>query len=154
MFEFVIAIIAFLGLYVGRILALVTKDELIFGRKYFIFLEKAIFSIFILFLLYFSPFSVLLVVGLFVGFLSSYILRKSYVFFGCALAAAKFIGGEIFVLFASLIFIFGLVHSSLSRRIIMFNAFIFFIPYIIFFSSDNIGFLTGFVVGGLVNFLK
>ena len=154
MFEFIVAIIAFIGLYVGKILAFINREEMNSNREYLIFIEKGIFLVIIFFLLYFSPLDVLLVAGLAVGFLSSYLLRQPYIFLGCALAASLIVGGEVFVLFASLVFVFGLVHSGLTRRAIVFNAFIFFIPYVVFFNADGVGFLGGFVVGGLTNFMK
>jgi len=58
-------------------------------------------------------------------------LRNAYIFLGCALAAS-FVNLELAALFGSLIFLFGLVHSSLLKRVILFNAVLFFVPFSIF----------------------
>jgi len=100
-------IIAFLGLICGIFLGKYTKEELKEGKKYFIWLEKAVLFVLILFLLHNVSFSFLVIIFSFLGILLSRKLNKIYFYLGLTFVLVSDLG------VSALIFIFGLPYGSL-----------------------------------------
>lgn len=117
------AIISYLGLFVGFILAITAKEELKAGRKYFIFLQKIILLLIFVFLLIFVKLNYLLVLLILV-FIVIYISKRKkefnelpYIYI--ILSIIFYISSKelnLFVIESSLIFLYGLPTGTLLTR--------------------------------------
>lgn len=117
------AIIAYLGLFVGFILAIIAKEELKAGKKYFLFLQRIILLLIFVFLLIFIKLSYILVLLVLV-FIMVYLLKRkkefnelpyiylilSIIFY---LSSKKL---DLFLIESSLIFLYGLPTGSLLTQ--------------------------------------
>lgn len=101
-----IALIAFVGLLLGILLAKLAKEELKAGKKYFVLLYKIILLVIIVYLLYLAEINILLI-GFVFGAVLAYFVRNVYLFLGLALFSSL----NIYVGF--FIFFFGLVYGTL-----------------------------------------
>ena len=117
----VIALIAYIGLFIGFILAIMAKEELKPGKKYFIFLQKAILLLIFLFLFIgFNYLSVLLLFAL----ILIYVLKKRIEFgespyIYTILAIIFYLSSKNlnqFVIESSLIFLYGLPTGTLLTK--------------------------------------
>ncbi|MBW2977455.1 hypothetical protein KY331_01295 [Candidatus Woesearchaeota archaeon] len=113
-----VTLITFLGLFVGFILALIAKEELKPGKHYFILLQNLIFSLIIFFLLFYNDLMIWL--SALIAFLTFIFLRKSkvkpiatYLSLAVIFNAAFRNRLSVFILIASLIFIYGIPIGSL-----------------------------------------
>lgn len=102
---FIVALVAFTGVFIGELLAFISPEELKPGRKYFVFFEM-FFLVIICFLgLALSRINLFAVlVGLFLGFF----YRRVYAYFAGLVFIPNFI-------FAVLVFIYGLFYGTLER---------------------------------------
>lgn len=122
---FLAAIISYFGLFVGFILAIIAKEELKQGKKYFIFLQKIILLLIFIFLLIFIKLNYLLVLLILI-FILIYILKNylkkqfnelSYIYI--ILSIIFYISSKelnLFVIESSLIFLYGLPTGTLLIR--------------------------------------
>ena len=116
------AIISYLGLSIGLILAIIAKEELKAGKKYFILLQKAILLLIFIFLIYFLKFNLinLIIVLLFIFiYLIKYYWNKRinesfYIYL--ILSIIFYISSKslnLFIIESSLIFLYGLPTGTL-----------------------------------------
>ncbi len=114
------AVVSYLGLFVGLILALMAKEEMKDGRKYFLFLQKLILLLVFVFLLVFINLNYILVL-LILAFILVYLLRRKnelmyiYIILGVIFyLSSKTL--NLFVIESSLIFLYGIPTGSLLRK--------------------------------------
>lgn len=118
-----IYLIAFIGQFVGLILAKLTKEEIKFGEIYFNLLK----FILLIVIIAFSSVNDFNIFYLIVGIILALIIKEEYFYFGLIANS---------LLFASLIFIYGLPYGSFNHKKIfkfILNIPLFFIPLIINF---------------------
>lgn len=149
------AILSFLGLIIGYILASKTKEELNPGKKWFIAISIIILLMLIIILfkknIYFNyEFFISILIGL----LLNYFIKRTYLFLG--LTAALLNENRLITI---IIFIFGLSYGTLeyikfkniNYKSILINFILFIIPVILLFQDYNNIFnhiLTGSAIGG------
>ena len=111
-------LITFSGIFVGFILAIITKEELEPGKGYFVLLQNLTFSLIIFFLLFFN--NLVIWLAILIALLTFIFLLKSkinsiaiYIFLAFIFNAALRNLLSMFVLEASLIFIYGIPTGSL-----------------------------------------
>jgi len=114
------AVISYLGLFVGFILALMAKEEMKDGRKYFLFLQKVILLLVFVFLLVFIDLNYILVL-LMLAFIVVYLLKRKnklvyiYILLGVIFhLSSKML--NLFVIESSLIFLYGIPTGSLLMK--------------------------------------
>ncbi len=117
------AIISYLGLLIGFLLAVIAKEELKPGKKYFIFLQTIILLLIFLFLLIFIKLIYLLVL-LILASIIIYCLKRNkefnelpYIYI--ILSVIFFLSSKIlnlFIIESSLIFLYGLPTGSLLTK--------------------------------------
>jgi len=120
MINLVLSLIAFLGLIAGWFIRKYTKEEIKSGKKYFIWLNKAIALVLILVLLYLNLNVYFLIIGIVLG----YFIRQSYLYLG--LVSFDFVN--------YFIFLFGLGYSALekySKKILILSFVMFFVGVLI-----------------------
>ena len=111
-------VITFLGLFVGFLLALIAEEELKPGKPYFIFLQNLIFSLIIFFLLFFSELTVWLAI-LIATLTFIFLIKTNINSIAIYLSLAFIFNGafrnllKVFILEASLVFIYGIITGSL-----------------------------------------
>lgn len=151
-----IVIVSFIGLIVGMVIALYTKEELKPGEKYFTWFKRTVLLWIILLFVYYSRNELLfLMIGLIAGFMFR---LNVYLYLGIALASSFMIMQELIV--ASLIFLFGLPYGTLKakgnlgirhlKKPAVKHAAYFFMPFLILLIKPPLVLLTGFVTGGLI----
>ncbi|MEK6937290.1 MAG: hypothetical protein AABW58_04425 [Nanoarchaeota archaeon] len=158
--EALIPVVAFLGIFVGILIAKFTREEIRNNRNYLLILGKIIIGILILVVIMFSKNLSLLFIGVLLGFLSAYVLSE-FLFLGLVLGISFFLKKDISLITSSLVFMYALVYGSLirlstlsfSRILILFV--MFFLPFSIFLVDGVllIDLVIGFVAGGLSNYL-
>lgn len=154
MIKLLAILIAFLGLVIGSIITHFTKEELKPGKKYFLIAKKLILIVLIITLIYFSTFNLIFFMNLIIGLIAGLFLRRIYLYLSLAVVLAFNISNEILIFTASLIFIFGLFESALKNKNILVNFVLFVLPLSLLFLDINALFLSGFVIGSLINFLR
>lgn len=119
------AVISYLGLFVGFILAIIAKEELKQGKKYFLFLQKVILLLIFIFLLLFIKLNYILILLILV-FVLIYILKNylkkgfnelPYIYI--ILSTIFYISSkklDLFVIESSLIFLYGLPTGTLITK--------------------------------------
>lgn len=144
---FIVGIIAFLGVFIGELLAYISPEELKPGRKYFVMFHVFFILVAIILGLIFLKFNIYLFIA---GIVLGLVLRKPYFYFSGLLFSA----GSYYWVFAILIFIIGLFIGTLLKPLVHLEYFlidiflfiavgiaVFFIPY------D----LNSLFIGGLIS---
>lgn len=117
------AIISYLGLFIGFLLAVIAKEELKPGKKYFIFLQKIILLLIFIFLVVFIDLNYILVLLILSFIIISVFKRKKefnelpYIYI--ILSVIFFLSSKIlnlFIIESSLIFLYGLPTGSLLTK--------------------------------------
>jgi hypothetical protein len=148
-----LSLIVFSGLLFGILLAYISPEELDGGKKYFeIFSLLVLFGIFLVLIHYFK-FSV---IGLVLGVISGYFLKRVYFYFGLGLVLSHVLGFNL--LFSSLVFIFGLPYGSLlvikSKKLwkeIVIDFVLFLIPFLLLIVKfDYTKILSSFLAGAFL----
>ncbi len=124
-----LALLAFLGFPLGFLLKRITKDEIKQGKKYFVFMIRALLIIIALILMYnFKPHWILVI-----GIITAYFLSFNYLYFGLT-----YIILDNFILYVML-FIFGLPYSTLkdNKKTILKELIFFIIPLLLLVSNFN-----------------
>lgn len=142
---FLAAIVAYLGLLLGIFLIKIAPEEQKPGKKYFIFLKKAIFLLILVFYLFFYNFNPALSVILLVFTLILMLNKKlklektgiTYFFFGLVFYLSSRVL-NLFIIETVLIFLYGMAVSSLTLKKknyseIFFKNLWFFIPVLLYF---------------------
>jgi len=114
------ALISYLGLVVGIILAIIAKEELKKGKKYFIFLKKIILLLVFIFLIIFIELNYIILL-LILPFIGIYLLKNKidfnelpYIYI--ILAVIFYLSSKtlnLFIIESSLIFLYGIPTGSL-----------------------------------------
>jgi len=114
------AIIAYLGLFIGILLAIMAKEEIKPGKKYFIFLQKIILLLIFIFLLIYTDLNYILIL-LILALIIVHLLKTKkefnelpYIYI--ILSIIFFLSSKIlnfFIIESSLIFLYGLPTGSL-----------------------------------------
>ena len=142
--NYLIPIIAFLGLIVGNIIAKYTKEEIEQGKVYFYASKRLILFILAVILSLTFLWSMNALIFFIMGSIASKILRLPYSWLGVALAAS--INP---LLIATLIFVYGLIDGT-SNRIIIKNALAFFILFSLILTNTPADLLTKFAAGAIL----
>jgi hypothetical protein len=114
------AVVVYLGLLVGFILAMMAKEEMKDGRRYFVFLQKLILLLVFVFLLVFIRLNYILVLLILV-FIVVYLLKRKneLVYIYMILGVIFYLSSKtlnLFVIESSLIFLYGIPTGSLLTK--------------------------------------
>ena len=139
-------ILVVLGLFFGKLLGLITKQEVKDGKRYFLASEKVILVILALILLIvkFNVFSLFIFLGIVLGL----ILRSVSLFLGLSVFLSNFVSKEFSLLIGSLAFIYLLVYSRDLRWRKLFYESLFFL------AAFSLIFVESFINGNLTIFLS
>lgn len=154
-----ISLLAFSSCMIGYFLANSTKSELRQGKRYFLLLK--ILTLFLLSLLLFYralPNYLIFLIAFILGNVAYVYFKKEYFVF--AVVLFLFSGNELILLAAFLIFIYGLINSSLiyPEKKFVSNLLYFIIPLVILLTGKNLVLkidyiLAAFCSGFLFNML-
>ena len=158
--ETIIPIVAFLGIFVGILIAKYTREEIRNNRKYLFLLGKTITAILIFVVLIYSKNFPLLFIGVLIGYLSAYVLSE-FLFLGLQLGLGLFLQKEISLISSFLVFMYSLVYGSLIRTnnlsfMKIFILFVmFFLPFSLFLFNSVLmtDVIIGFISGGLTRYI-
>lgn len=142
--NYLIPIIAFLGLIVGNIIAKYTKEEIEQGKVYFYASKRLILFILAVILSLTFLWNMNALIFFIMGLIASRILRLPYSWLGIALVAS--INP---LLIATLIFVYGLIDGTSNKTIIK-NALAFFIPFSLILTNTPADLLTKFAAGAIL----
>ena len=113
-----VVLVTFLGLFAGFFLALIAKEELEPGKDYFRFLQNVTIALIIFFLLHYNSLPIWLTIM--VALLTFFFVGKSkinpiavYLFLGVIFNSAFRNKLSVFILIASLIFVYGIPTATL-----------------------------------------
>jgi len=114
------AIIAYLGLFIGFILAIIAKEEIKPGKKYFLFLQKIILLLIFVFLLIFIKLNYILAL-LILAFIIIYIskTKNKMLYIYTILSIIFYLSSKklnLFILESSLIFLYGVPAGTLLTK--------------------------------------
>lgn len=117
------AIMSYIGLFIGFFLAIIAKEEIKPGRKYFLFLQKIILLLIFIFLLLFIKLNYILILLILI-FIIIYLLKTKkefnelpYIYI--ILSVIFYLSSKklsLFVIESSLIFLYGLPTGSLLTK--------------------------------------
>ncbi len=143
--HYIIPIIAFLGLPVGKIIAYFTKEELEQGKPYFYAAGKLLLFIIAVILSLKMQFQFELIILLILGFLAAKFVKLVY-----AWLAFAFISSQDLI-DSTLIFTYSLIYATRNKGFVK-EAFSFFIPFsLLLIPSFNLShYLTPFTIGALL----
>lgn len=156
------AVIAFLGLIIGQVLASQVKEELKIGKKWFKLISKVLLLIILFKLALLTSLSLSFFIALLAGVLINYFLKRLYLYFGFLILMSSFMNLNDKLFFASLIFLFGLTFGSLiytekkkfNYKGSLINLILFLLPFLFLLTKDfvvaNGNLFTGFILGGLI----
>ena len=146
----------FLGLIFGKLIGIITKEEIKEGRRYFLLTEKVLLFIIILSLLTikFNIFSLFILLGILLGMF----LKTIGLFFGLGVFLSNFISVEFSLLISSLAFIYLFIYSRDLGWKKIFNECLFFAaPFGLFgvesFINGNLSSLLSISAGGLLAYI-
>src|SRR3989344_5729522 len=113
MIEILIPLGAFLGIFIGILIAKSTREEIRNNRSYILVLSKIIIGILIFIILITGKSLSLLFIGVLLGFLSAYLLSE-FLFLGLELGIIL-LQKEVVLVASSLVFMYSLLYGSLLR---------------------------------------
>lgn len=142
--NYLIPIIAFLGLIVGNLIAKYTKEEIEQGRVYFYASKRLLLFILAVILSLTFLWNANALIFFIIGLIASKILKLPYSWLGLALVAS--INP---LLIATLIFVYGLIDGT-SNKLITKNALAFFIPFSLLLTNAPADLLTKFAAGAIL----
>ena len=142
--QYIIPIIAFLGLIVGNIIAKYTKEEIAQGKVYFYASKRLIlFSLAVILSLTFL-WNANALIFFIIGLIAGKIFKLPYSWLGIALAAS--INP---LLIATLIFVYGLIDGSENKNYLK-CLIAFFIPFSLILTNTPADLLTKFAAGAIL----
>ena len=146
------AIISFLGLIIGTILSREFKNELK-DIKGFIKIISFIATISLLLaLISLAKINLVLLIGLFTGLMTGYIIKNNYLYYGSLLTLLN-LNNNIKMFFSMLIFILGLGYPALNninKKRMFINLILFALPFtLVLVNFNHSEFIIGFCMGGL-----
>ena len=153
-------IVVILGLIFGAFLNKRVREEIKQGKKYFIFFERLILVLFVFILILIYRINILILIGVIVGLLIGKYFKKIYFYFGIVISIISKIE-ELFLIFISLVFLFGLIYQSLVKfklKNLGLDIIVFLLPFSLLFMetfiNTKIGFLIGFAIGGIISWAR
>lgn len=158
----IIALLSFLGLVLGYILASKVEEELNQGKKWFNILAILILVFLLIELFLSAKFNFSFLIALVIGGIINYFIKKTYLFLGIIAVLASFIDKNIILLLSLLIFIFGLAYGTLNyikfKKIninnVLINFILFILPFILLlfkdFALNYRDILAGSATGGII----
>ncbi len=155
---YIVPLISLLGIFFGIILKKIANEEIKFGKfgaRYFVWMKRIILLFIILIIMYYTENIPLVIITAILGLILS-VFTTEYFFLGTALAFGFLLSGEIFMLLASLVFLYGLPYGSMVRRfqkehIIV--ALLFFLPFLFIFIDIDTSLMIGLGSGGIFSYL-
>ncbi|HLD15240.1 MAG TPA: hypothetical protein VJB94_01535 [Candidatus Nanoarchaeia archaeon] len=144
-----VSILAFSGIFFGKILRKIAFEEVNNYKKYLIYLQYLVLFVLAISLVYYLDLSFIVLIFFALGFLSSFLFRKRYFYLGLILASSVF-NLDLLVFSSSLVFLYGLSFGALSMGILLNLLYIIlgfalvfilpsdFNPYILAFSAGSI----------------
>ena len=159
----IISLISFLGLVFGYYLTSIFKQELKDVEKFIAITMNIVIILLIISLVLVSNLSLIFIIAIIFGILTSLIIKNIYFYFGFILVFSSIINLDARFNIAILIFIYGLLFSSvnfkkINLKFILTNLILFLLPFILLlfkeFTLQNLSFMNiifGFSIGGLVN---
>src|SRR3989338_2784998 len=153
--NFLLPIVAFLGMVSGIITGRLAKEEFNENRRYVLFISRIILSILIVFLSYKSGSILSFLIGLVAGFF----LTATYLYLG--LAVASTLASPFSFVVSTLVFLYGIPYGTLSFntlnwRIIFLHMIFFLAPFSILmiwpsYSNVLVSLSSGLLIGCLEN---
>lgn len=145
--EFVVAI-SFLGVLVGFLIYYKTREEIVSGKKYFLFARKALLLVSAFFVFNYIQVDALMI---FIGLVIGYFLRRPLIYYGAVLGAVSI--AQLIEIISIFAFIFGLVEGSLisgNKKNLLLAAVFFFASYFAF-KFMNLEVLANVAAGAMVS---
>lgn len=142
--HYIIPLIAFLGLPIGKIIGYYTKDELEQARVYFYAAKKLILFILAVILSLTFLWNINALIFFIVGILAAKLIKLTYLWLGLAQAVSLTP-----IIPASLIFTYSLIKGSQEKSFIK-EAISFFLPFSLLLTQIPIDLLTKFAAGALL----
>ena len=136
----VYSIIGFLGLIFGELFRRKFKEEV--SGKWFSLIRDVILLIILLILIF--KFNFYLIIGALAGFLIYYLIKNVYFYLGFVFL---FGFNEVVGLLSGLIFMFGLFNKFRIKYLL------YFLPLVLLFFKFNSGLVSGFIIGGILNYV-
>ena len=159
----IISLISFLGLIFGYFLAKNFKQELNQVNKFIKIMLVIVIILLVITLTLLAGLNLKFIIAIIVGILISLLLKRIYFYFGLALMLSNFTNSSNKFSIAILIFIYGLLFSSLNfkkinAKFILINLILFILPFTLLlfkeFTLQNSNIILGFTIGGLSNGVK
>jgi len=156
--NYLLPLISFVGLFVGNYLYKVAKEEIWYGKFWFLLMQKVLLLSIIGSFIYFFEFNYWVILGFILGLVLAEFFNL-WSFLGFSLLSSYFISSNVLFLVSSLIFIYGLPVGTLMRKVrieeIFYLFLCFIIPFIFYFGVDFVGvnFFVGLGVGGILRYV-
>ncbi|MDP4012809.1 MAG: hypothetical protein Q8R00_04360 [Candidatus Nanoarchaeia archaeon] len=145
--EFLVPIVAFLGLFIGKLIGWMSSDEIKPGLPYFFAAKRFIlFGIFAL-LIFDHKINFMLGLFLLLGLIIGGMYKLTYLFLGFSILLS--LNQWQLLPVASLTFIYNLIYGTLEKSFIK-EILLFFIPFILLIFNFNQEMLTAFISGALL----
>ncbi|MBT4835635.1 hypothetical protein HON86_03410 [Candidatus Woesearchaeota archaeon] len=143
------SILAFIGIFVGLLIAKYTKEEFKAGKKYFIILYKSILFLLIIYLLYFVNLDWTILLFM-VGFVITLFFSNLYFYLGLAVFSSASIYVAFFVFLLGLPYGTLLFHKKNVKKYLKYS-FIFFVLSSLVLLFDFV-WINYFIAGSLFSF--
>ena len=143
------SILAFIGIFVGLLIAKYTKEEFKAGKKYFIILYKSILFLLIIYLLYFVNLDWTILLFM-VGFVITLFFSNLYFYLGLAVFSSASIYVAFFVFLLGLPYGTLLFHKKNVKKYLKYS-FIFFVLSSLLLLFDFV-WINYFIAGSLFSF--
>ncbi len=145
---FLISLIAFSGILIGKLIAYLSDDEIKQGNIYFHTTKKiTLFAIFVFLALTIS-FSLTNIVAFIAGLFLSYLFKINYSWLGLGLASS--LTNPNIIIISTLIFIHGLTYSALNKSLIK-EAVLFSLPFTLLLTPISNIFLASLASGAILS---
>jgi len=151
------AVIAVGGLFLGYLIARMTKEELAAGEKWLRLICNAILGVFVLWILI-NAFDFKLGIGIVIGLILGFFIFNPYLYLG--LLGVMTYYGLNRELFAILVMLFGLSYMGLYYKQAGWKFFVFYIclfllPYALVYFENNYNWLWyGIAIGGMFHVVR
>lgn len=146
-FRFLISLIAFSGLLIGKLIAYLSGDEIKQGKIYFYTTKKiTLFAIFVFLALTISI-SLTNIIAFISGLFLSYLFKINYSWLGLGLASS--LTNPNILIISTLIFIHGLTYSALNKSFIK-EAVLFSLPFSLLLTPISNILLTSLASGAIL----
>ncbi len=144
-----VCILAFSGIFFGKILRKIAFEEVNNYKKYLVYLQHLVLFVLAASLVYYLNLSIIVLMFFILGFLVSFFLRKRYFYLGLILSSS-FFNPALLVISSSLFFLYGLSFGALSKGI-LWNLLYFILGFVLVFilPSDFNTYIIAFSAGAV-----